>query len=74
MNEPVKKFRVGQITAAVWQNQRDNGEGVYHNVKLQKSYKDKDGNWQHTDNFVGDDILKASVALRSAYEWIAVKS
>ena len=65
-NQPVKKFRVGSVTAAVWKND-DN-----YSVTLQKSYREKDSEeWRNTDNLFHGDILNACKALERAEAFIA---
>lgn len=65
-NQPVKKFRVGSVTAAVWKND-DN-----YSVTLQKSYRGKDSEeWKNTDTLFHGDILNAMKALERAEAFIA---
>jgi len=62
--EPVARFRVGFVTAAVWENEK------FYNVTLQKSYKD-DGEYKNTDSLGHGDLLNAAKALTRAEEWIS---
>ena len=62
---PVKRFRVGNVTAAVWKS--DNG----YSVTLQKSYKDSSDEWRNTDSLFHGDILNAMKALERAERFIA---
>lgn len=61
---PVRKFRVGNVTAAVWAN-----EGVY-SVTMQKSYKEGE-EWKNTETLFHGDIMNAVKALERAEEFIA---
>lgn len=61
---PVRRFRVGNVTAAVWKN--DSG----YSVSLQKSYK-SDDEWKNTDTLFHGDILNAMKALERAERFIA---
>ena len=64
--QPVKKFRVGSVTAAVWKN-----DGNY-SVTLQKSYKEKDSEeWRNTDTLFHGDVVCAVKALERAEAFIA---
>lgn len=63
-NQPAAKFRIGYVTATVWQN--DN----FFNVKLSKSYKDGD-EWKDTDQLGHGDLLNAVKCLERAEAWIA---
>jgi hypothetical protein len=47
-NKPVKQFRIGLISAAVWR--REAGGNTFHSVTIDRSYKDEDGNWQRTNS------------------------
>lgn len=63
---PVKKFRVGSVTAAVWKN-----DGNF-SVTLQKSYREKETEeWRNTDTLFHGDILNAMKALERAEHFIA---
>ena len=61
---PVRRFRVGNVTAAVWKN-----DGNF-SVTLQKSYK-SDDEWKNTDSLFHGDILNAMKALERAERFIA---
>lgn len=63
-DQPVKKFRVGNVTASVWKND-DN-----HSVTLQKSYKDGE-EWKNTDTLFYVDVLCAVKALDKAEKYMA---
>jgi len=61
---PVKKCRIGNVTAAVW---KSNGG---YSVTLQKSYK-ADDEWKNTDSLFHGDILNAMKVLERAERYIA---
>lgn len=64
-DKPVKKFRVGNVSASVWKNDQS------FSVTLQKSYKEKDSEqWKNTDTLFHGDILNAVKALERAEEFI----
>lgn len=65
---PVRKFRLGGVTASVWKN--EGAERAFYTVTIQRAYKDTDGNWKNTDSFNSDDLLNASYVLRKAGDWI----
>ena len=74
-NIPEKKIRAGAISATIWLNkgQRTNGEvSEYRTISLERSYKDKTGNWQSTNSFRINDLPKAAVALQRAYEHLVL--
>jgi hypothetical protein len=75
-NMPEKRFSTGAINATVWQNEGKSkaGEAVnFRTVSLQRRYKDKDGNWQSTNNLRINDLPRASLVLQKAYEFIVLR-
>ena len=62
--KPVAKFHIGNVTASLWEN--DN----FYGANIKRSYKDKEGNWQSTDNLGHGDILNAREALLRAEMWM----
>jgi hypothetical protein len=66
-NEPVKRFRVGSVTAAVWVN-----DGNF-SVTLQKSYKNEEDKWANTQTLFHSDVLCAIKALERAEAYIGSK-
>ena len=75
-NQPEKKFSTGAISATIWQNEGKTKAGesaVYKTVSLQRSYKDKNGQWKTTASFRVSDLPKASVVLSKAYEYLVLK-
>ena len=65
MSDPIAKFRLGNVTAAVWK-----GDTGFYSVTLQKSYKDGD-DWKNTDYLSHGDLLNAGKVLERAEHWIA---
>ena len=72
---PEQKFRAGGISATIWLNSRvDDGKKIsFRTVSFEKSYKDKDGNWQNTSTLRVSDLPKAKLVLDKAYEFIVLK-
>ncbi len=75
MAQPEKRFKSGAITASVFANEvkRNNGTAIMKSVVLQRTYKDNDGNWQHTNSFGINDIPKAKLVLSKAFEYMTTK-
>ena len=75
MAKPEKKIKVGAVTASVFANEIDgkNGKAVVKSVSLQRTYKDKNGEFQHTTSFGPNDIPKAVLALSKAYEHLVLE-
>ena len=74
-NLPEKKFRAGAISATVWKNQTEKDGEVreYRTVSFERSYQDKEGNWQTTNSLRVNDLPRASLVLQKAYEYIALQ-
>ena len=72
MVQPEKRFKVRGCTASVFANELNtpNGTTVVKTVVLQRTYRDNDGNFQHTANFRANDIPKAILALNKAYDYL----
>lgn len=63
-NQPVAKFRIGFVTAAVFQN------GDFYNTTISKAYKDGD-EWRDGTSFSHGDLLNVSKVAGRAEAWIA---
>ena len=72
MAQPEKRFKVRGCIASVFANEVNtaNGSTVVKSVVLQRTYRDNDGNFQHTTSFRANDIPKAVLALNKAYEYL----
>lgn len=70
-NKPEHKIRIGNMTATIWKNtiEGKNGAFVTRSVNLERSYKDKDGNWQNTTSIRAVDLPKALYVLDDAYRF-----
>ena len=74
-NLPEKKFRAGAVSATVWLNkgQKPSGElAEYRTISVERSYTDKNGNWQSTNSMRINDLPKARVVLQKAYEYVVL--
>jgi hypothetical protein len=67
--EPVKRFRIGFVTVAVWKN--NSGDSTFYNVTLQVRYKDEAGDWQDSKSLSTDQLLNAAKCLQRAEAWIS---
>jgi hypothetical protein len=52
---PVEEVRFGNIKAAIWRNEGQNGP--WFNVTLQRLYRTEEGQWTSTTAFGRDDLL-----------------
>ena len=72
--KPVKDFRAGNIQASVWRNEVDkNGQTVVrHSVRIQKQFRNDDGDYQETNYFFRDDLPKLILVAQKAFEFISL--
>ena len=59
----------GGLSVAVWAHKNDNGLTNY-SVRLDRSYKGDDGNYQSTPYLRDNDLLRAQKLLAQADDWI----
>jgi len=74
--QPEKKFRAGAVSATVWGNsvEKDGKQATYNSVSMERSYKDKEGNWQSTNSFRTNDLPKLALVAQKAYEYVLFKA
>ena len=63
-NQPAQKFKIGLITATVWEN-----EGFY-SLDVSRSYKNQEGDWRSTSSFAHNDLLNPAKCVERAEIWI----
>jgi len=72
MPKPIKKFRSGQLEAAIWFNERklkDDTIVGFKTVSLRKSWKDDDGVWRDaTIQLRKHDVPKMIVIMNKVME------
>ncbi len=75
MSEPEKTFNQGSCSAAIFANEiKQNGKtAIIRNVAIQKSYKDKDGNWKSTNSYAVSDLPKLVLVATKAYDYLTLK-
>ena len=69
---PVKKYRAGQISCALWENEAQvNGRSVTMlKATVERRYKDRDGNWKSSNSYGRNDIPLVIFCLEKAFEAI----
>ena len=72
-NLPEKKFRAGAVTATIWKNTSNDGEAEFNTISFERSYKDKNDEWQTTNSLRINDLPKAKLVLEKAYEFLVLK-
>ena len=72
MTGPLKKFRAGQVSCALWENEaKVNGRSVTMlKVTVERRYKDKNDKWQSSGSFSRNEIPLAIYCLQKAFEAI----
>jgi hypothetical protein len=73
--QPEKKFRAGPVSATIWLNHGKDSEGketTYKTVSFERSYMDKEGNWQTTNSLRAGDLPRAVLVLNKAYEYLSL--
>jgi len=71
MAKPVAKFKAGQISSALWENEITvNGKKVTMlKASVQRRYKDsKDGQWKSSGSFSRNEIPLAIYCLEKSFE------
>ena len=76
MPQPEITFRHGLCSASIWEQDFERGEEKFtvRTVSFQRSYLDKEGNWQTTNSLKVNDIPKAVLVLNKAYEFLTSNS
>jgi hypothetical protein len=69
---PVAKFKAGQVSAAIWENEVQMPRGAVKILKatVQRRYKDRNGEWQSSTSFSRNEIPLAIHCLQKAFERI----
>jgi len=74
---PIYKEKAGTVAISVFENTGKSKQGedfVFKTINLQKSYKDKDGEWVNTNiSLRVDDIAKVIMLLNKAFENCTLK-
>ncbi len=72
MAGPLKKFRAGQVSCALWENEANvNGRSVSMlKATVERRYKDKNDKWQSSGSFSRNEIPLAIYCLQKAFEAI----
>ena len=72
MAKPVAKFRAGQVSAAIWENEITvNGKKMAMlKATVERRFKDKDGQWKSSNSFSRNEIPLAIYCLQKSFEHI----
>ncbi|MFC1805631.1 hypothetical protein ACFL09_01455 [Planctomycetota bacterium] len=66
--QPIARFRAGQISCAIWENEINVGGTTKTVLKasVSRRCKDRDGNWQSSSSFGRNEVFLAIHCLRQA--------
>jgi len=69
---PVAKFKAGQVSAAIWENEVQMPRGTVKILKatVQRRYRDRGGQWQSSTSFSRNEIPLAIHCLQKSFERI----
>jgi hypothetical protein len=72
MSEPIQKFRAGQLSCALWENEINvNGQTrTVLKASIARRYKDANGDWKSSTSFSRNEIPLAIYCLEQAFEAI----
>ena len=75
MAGPLKKFRAGQISCALWENEaKVNGRTVRMlQATVERRYMDKNNQWHNSNSFQRNDIPLVKYCLDMAFKAIVEK-
>ena len=71
---PEKKFRASPISATIWAHdaEKDGKKFQYKTVVLDRTYRDKSGEFKNTNSMRVNDLPKAMLVLNKAYEYLTL--
>ena len=65
--KPLHEVRFGNVRVSLWANQGEEGK-TFHNFSLERSYRDRSGNWQSQQiSMAVGEVAKVVNALNTAY-------
>ncbi|MBI2565309.1 hypothetical protein HYV79_05000 [Candidatus Woesearchaeota archaeon] len=74
--KPEKKYRTGAISATIWKNQqlKDGKAFSFHSISIERSFKNKEGEWQSTNSFKATDLPKVALLVDEAYKYVLLQN
>lgn len=69
--KPVAKFRAGQVSAAIWENEitmKNGHKATMLKVTVERRYRDKGGNWKSSGSLARHEIPLAVYVLQRSFE------
>ena len=71
LSKPEHTVRCGGIQLAIWSNETPKGN--FQSITIDKSYKDKDGEWKRTKSFKPADLVKLQLGINKVIEYLFLK-
>ncbi|MEM7125698.1 MAG: hypothetical protein AAF702_05195 [Chloroflexota bacterium] len=68
-NKPVYTYRLGSLSATIWQNKTK--KGSFYRTEILRNYRDSDGGWQTSSSFGHEELLNVAKLAERAEEYIA---
>ena len=56
-NKPVERLRIGRLVASIWGNQGGDDNSKFYTARIDRRYRDGEGNWKTSGSFGRDDLL-----------------
>ncbi len=74
-NQPIKKFRINNISAAIFRNEIEKDEQTFtrHSVQIQKQFRRDDGSWQLTNTYFPEDLPKLQLLAAKSFEFVSLQ-
>ena len=71
-NPLVQTIHCGNVQLSIFENesQHPSSATVYYTVKVSRSYRDREGNWNYTNSFHKSQLPQLLYACRKALEYI----
>lgn len=63
------RMRSGAVSISIWRRESD--RGIAFSCRLQKSWRDQEGQWVTTETFSDDDLLDFGFLVQEAKRWCA---
>ena len=75
MSKPLKEFASSSVRATIWENERekDGQKFTTHTIRVERTYKDQDDNWQATNGFRQSDLPNVELVVRKAFEFLTMR-
>ena len=75
MSKPIRTFRCGSISAAIWSDSKvlDHEIVEMHSIRIDKAYKDGE-EWKNTHTFAAEDLPKVALVADEAYRYLRLRS